>query len=188
MLRRPVQVALLSRSCSVTEERLVTALEHLNQRGYLTIQEVRGKIRYAIAHEMYLHGIRSFLGEEAASRLQSELGKTLAADKRSDDPVRAYEVYELMDAAGDDLAAIPHGLTAMRFFAEAYAEPLAIRIGRRLLATLEPSSLEEERREVLSTLARVELESGQPQASKSHIKAHHQKVQNKSFYLTPSLL
>jgi len=171
MLRRPVQVALLSRSCSVTEERLVTALEHLNQRGYLTIQEVRGKIRYAIAHEMYLHGIRSFLGEEAASRLQSELGKTLAADKRSDDPVRAYEVYELMDAAGDDLAAIPHGLTAMRFFAEAYAEPLAIRIGRRLLATLEPSSLEEERREVLSTLARVELESGQPQASKSHIKA-----------------
>ena len=171
MLRRPVQSALLSRSCAVTEERLVSALEDLNRRGYLQVQEIQGTVRYSIAHEMYLQGVREFLGRESASRLQAELGKALAEDERSTDPVRAYEVFELLSASGQFPAAISHGLIAMRFFAGAYAEPLAIDIGRRLLAQVEGDGLVTERHEILSTLARVELESGQPQASKLHIKA-----------------
>ena len=59
----------------------------------------------------------------------------------------------------------------MRFFASAYAEPLAIDIGRRLLSHVEGEEGSPERREILSTLARIELESNQPQASKTHIKA-----------------
>lgn len=170
MLKRPVQAALLASSCAVSEERLISALEELNVRGYLQVQENYGKTRYAIAHEMYLQGVRNFLGKDAAVRLQEELGKTLVSDDRSSDPVRAYEVFELLSGAGQFPAAISHGLIAMRFFAGAYAEPLAMEIGRKLLDQTEGGQFDTERREVLSTLARVELESGHPQASKAHIK------------------
>lgn len=171
MLRRPVQSALLAKSCAVTEERLISALEDLNRRGYLLIQEIQNKVRYSIAHEMYLQGVRDFLGNDQARRLQADLGKALAEDERSGDPVRAYEIFELLSAAEQFTAAIPHGMVAMRFFASAYAEPLAIDIGRRLLPHVEGEAGSPERREILSTLARIELESDQPQASKTHIKA-----------------
>jgi len=77
----------------------------------------------------------------------------------------------MFDAASQFAAAISPGLIAMRFFADAYAEPLAIDIGRRLLTYVDGDSHVVERREILSTLARIELESGHPQAAKTHIKA-----------------
>ncbi|OUU22789.1 MAG: hypothetical protein CBC13_07130 [Planctomycetia bacterium TMED53] len=170
LLMRPVQASLLAKSCAVTEERLVAALTELGERGYLQIQEVQGAVRYAIAHELHLHGIRDFLGKEPAARLQMELAKTLASHDRSSEPVRAYEVFELFDVAGQSAAAISPGMTAMRFFAEAYAEPLAINIGRRLLQHVAGEQHVVERREILSILARIEMETGHPQAAKSHIK------------------
>ena len=157
MLRRPVQLSLLVSSNGVSEDRLEEALESLDDRGFIRKHLSRGTVRYHIAHEIHMQGLRSAIRPEAARNLQQELGRILAEDPRSQDPVRAFEVHELLAAGADPKRAISYGIIAMRYFAGAYAEPLAIRIGRKMLgfgADIKSSS----ERDLGSTLEMVEPE------------------------------
>ncbi|MGE4612724.1 MAG: tetratricopeptide repeat protein [Planctomycetota bacterium] len=170
MLRRPVQAALLVRSCQVSEERLAVAMELLIDRGFVGRHQARGAIRYLISHEIHMQGIRSSIRPEVARNLQKELGQSLTEDPRSRDPVRAFEVHELLAAGDEPTLAIPYGLIAMRYFAGAYAEPLAIRIGRRMLDFIGAEGDAAVRSEILGQLARLEVETGQTESGKLHIK------------------
>ena len=170
MLRRPVQLSLLVSSNGVSEDRLEEALESLDDRGFIRKHLSRGTVRYHIAHEIHMQGLRSAIRPEAARNLQQELGRILAEDPRSQDPVRAFEVHELLAAGADPKRAISYGIIAMRYFAGAYAEPLAIRIGRKMLDTLGVSDNPTIRREILTLLAKLEVETGQPESGKLHIK------------------
>ncbi|MEC9477484.1 MAG: tetratricopeptide repeat protein [Planctomycetota bacterium] len=170
MLRRPVQLSLLVSSSGVSRERLEEALESLDERGFIKKHLSRGTVRYYITHEIHMQGLRCSIRPEAARSLQQELGRILAQDSRSQDPVRAFEVHELLAAGGQLEQAIGYGVIAMRYFAGAYAEPLAIRIGRRMLDSLGVSEEPVIRREILSLLAKLEMETGQPESGKLHIK------------------
>ncbi|NRA74550.1 MAG: tetratricopeptide repeat protein [Planctomycetes bacterium] len=170
LLRRPVQSSLLVSASGVSQDRLEEALGGLIERGFIRKQVARGTTRYHVSHEIHMHGIRSAIRPEAARNLQQELGRILAQDPRSLNPVRAFEVHELLAAGGDPDRAIEYGIIAMRFFAGAYAEPLAIRIGRRMLDSCGAEGDAPIRREILSLLAKLEVETGQPESGKLHIK------------------
>lgn len=173
MLRRPVQSSFLVRCCGVSQERLEGALEPLVQRGFVARHASRGKVRFHISHEIHTRGIRSAIRPEAARNLQKELGMTLSEDARSQDPVRAYEVHELLAAGNEPKLAIPYGFIAMSYFADAYAEPLAIRIGKKMLELLELLEGDADpklRGEILGRLARLEVEVGQLESGKLHLK------------------
>ncbi|MDE0959898.1 MAG: tetratricopeptide repeat protein [Planctomycetota bacterium] len=170
MLRRPVQLLFLVRCCGVSQERLEEAMAQLIQRGFVDRHKSRRTVRFHISHEIHMRGIRSAIRPEAAKNLQKELGLTLSEDARSQDPVRAYEVHELLAAADEPTLAIPYGFIAMDYFAGAYAEPLAIRIGKRMLESLGVDVDPEVRCKILSQLARLEVEVGQLESGKLHIK------------------
>ena len=170
MLRRPVQSSLLVSSSGVAQDRLEEALDSLSNRGFIRKHLSRGTVRYHVAHEMHMQGLRMSIRPEAARNLQQELGRILAEDPRSHDPVRAFEVHELLAAGDDPKKAHPYGIIAMRYFAGAYAEPLAIRIGRRMLDQLGGTGAAQLRREILNLLGRLEVEVGQPESGKLHIK------------------
>ena len=170
MLKRPVQAAFLIRCCGGSQSRLEDALAQLQERGFVASHVARDTVRYHIAHEMHMQGIRALIRPEVACDLQRELGETLAADERSEDPVRAFEVHELLSAGNEPHKAIPYGLIAMRYFASAYAEPLAVRIGRRLLEMVPQDGEVKVRSEILGQLARLEVETGHPESGKLHIK------------------
>ena len=170
LLRRPVQPSLLVSSTGVSQDRLEEALESLIERGFIRKHASRGTVRYHVSHEIHLQGIRSAILPQAARNLQQELGRILAQDPRSSDPVRAFEVHELLAEGDDPARAIDYGIIAMRFFAGAYAEPLAIRIGRRMLDSSGVDGDASIRREILSLLAKLEVETGQPESGKLHIK------------------
>lgn len=171
LLRRPADGALIAEACQSSAEAIEGAIEELIDRDFIRSRQVRNLCRYHIGHEDHLRWIRRGIEPAEARRLQSELGRILAEDPRASEPVRSFEIYEQMRSAGQLEECRDFGFSAFRFFSGAYAEHLAIRVGRELLDSLGGDGNPEMRRDVLLALISLEMGTGQLEIAKAHAKS-----------------
>jgi len=171
LLRRPADAVFIGEACQSDPQILDEALLELTDRGFIRSRQVRNLSRFHIGHEDHLRWIRRGIEPSEARRLQGDLGRILAEDPRASEPVRSFEIYEQLRAAGQLEECRGHGFSAFRFFSSAYAEHLAIRVGRELIDSLGADGDPEMRHDVLMELIELEMGTGQQELAKAHAKS-----------------
>ncbi len=170
VLRRPAPILLLERLLERPRERIGEALSVLENRDFIHVLAIEHGPRFLLAHEDYNRWIYASLSPERRSAVHERIGEVLAAHERAAEPVRAFEIYEHLRQSPNSRACFAFGRTAARYFADAFAVGLAVRIDLHLLSLLPAPEDLLPRLELLRELAELELRRGRVNPGKGHIK------------------
>lgn len=169
-LRRPAPVSRLVSFCEATEEAVVEALAALQQWGFVKVLPIQRAPRFYLAHEDYTRAVYQGLAEADRRALHERIGRILAAQESTSEPIRDYEVYEHLRASSVPRESVRAGLASARYFARGFALELATRIGADLVGLLSTPEDRARRAGLLHELSRWELQRGALGPAKVHAK------------------